>query len=58
MCHLVNTVSGSEMVASEVTVEINMLPAVTVASRSYVCLSTNDLTRASLFYDATHAPSW
>jgi len=46
------------MVASEMTVEINMLPAVTVASRSYVCLSTNDLTRASLFYDATHAPSW
>jgi len=58
MCHLVNTVSGSEMVASEVTVEINMLPAVTVASRSYVRLSTNDLTRAGLFYDAKHAPSW
>jgi hypothetical protein len=31
--HAVNTVRRSEMVASEATVEINMLPAVTVASR-------------------------
>jgi hypothetical protein len=31
--HPVNTVRRSEMVANEATVEINMLPAVTVASR-------------------------